>query len=156
MHTKTNQIWLWVFAYISHCIAPVFLYDLELFRTRIKNKKSFANKTSYLNNDYCIRAQFVCNSIEGAFLCMQNIYGWKFANAKWKLQQWSVVVIFFCIVFLIFFFIPCLVHIMDKEIMRTKIRPVAIKQNICSQHGKRMRFIKFVRKSTRANIVKQF
>lgn len=103
MHTKTNQIWLWVFAYISHCIAPVFLYDLELFRTRIKNKKSFTNKTSYLNNDYCIRAQFVCNSIEGAFLCMQNIYGWKFANAKWKLQQWSVVVIFFCIVFLIFF-----------------------------------------------------
>lgn len=33
-------------------------------------------------------------------------------------------------------------------IMRTKIRPVAIKQNICSQHVKRMRFIKFVRKPT--------
>lgn len=57
---------------------------------------------------------------------------------------------------LFFFLIPCLVHKMDKEIIRTKIRPVAIKQNICSQHGKRMRFIKFVRKSTRANIVKQF
>lgn len=58
--------------------------------------------------------------------------------------------------FSLFSFIPCPVHIMEKEIMRTKIRPVAIKQNICSQHGKRMRFIKFVRKSTRANIVKQF
>lgn len=100
-HKKPNRTeYDYGFVYFFYHFVPVFLHYSELFQRRIENKKSFANESSYLNSDYCIRAQFACNSIGKPF-CVCRIW-YEICECKMKIAPVSLLLR--CIPFHYFFF----------------------------------------------------